>query len=118
MTSNAAICDLVLPCRDEAPALAALLSRVPEEFAVIVVDNGSRDDTADVAEQDRAGLRHQRQRRREWVERAWQVRIGGADGEQRADGQHPGCRHAVWWRTPAACVESSDGRASVAAITR
>ncbi|GAB3763208.1 glycosyltransferase involved in cell wall biosynthesis [Nocardioides ginsengisegetis] len=42
-------CDLVLPCRDEAPALAALLPRVPAEFAVIVVDNGSRDDTAAVA---------------------------------------------------------------------
>jgi glycosyltransferase involved in cell wall biosynthesis len=49
MTSDAAICDLVVPCRDEAPALAALLARVPAEFAVIVVDNGSRDGTADVA---------------------------------------------------------------------
>lgn len=43
------VCDLVLPCRDEAPALAALLSRVPAEFAVVVVDNGSRDGTAEVA---------------------------------------------------------------------
>lgn len=43
------VCDLVLPCRDEAPALAALLSRVPAEFAVLVVDNGSRDGTAGVA---------------------------------------------------------------------
>ena len=42
-------CDLVLPCRDEGPALRALLSRVPDAFSVIVVDNGSRDDTADVA---------------------------------------------------------------------
>ena len=42
-------CDLVLPCRDEAPALAALLPRVPSAFSVIVVDNGSRDDTAAVA---------------------------------------------------------------------
>lgn len=49
MPSDAAICDLVLPCRDEAPALADLLSRVPAEFAAIVVDNGSRDGTADVA---------------------------------------------------------------------
>jgi len=46
MPSDAATCDLVLPCRDEAPALAALLARVPEDFAVIVVDNGSRDGTA------------------------------------------------------------------------
>ena len=43
------VCDLVLPCRDEAPALRALLPRVPAAFAVIVVDNGSRDDTAAVA---------------------------------------------------------------------
>ncbi len=49
MSANPTICDLVLPCRDEAPALAALLARVPEAFAVIVVDNGSRDGTADVA---------------------------------------------------------------------
>lgn len=44
-----AICDLVLPCRDEGPALLALLPQVPVEFSVIVVDNGSRDDTAGVA---------------------------------------------------------------------
>ena len=43
------VCDLVLPCRDEAPALAALLSAVPTQFRMIVVDNGSRDGTADVA---------------------------------------------------------------------
>ncbi|WP_310526321.1 glycosyltransferase family 2 protein [Nocardioides sp.] len=42
-------CDLVLPCRDEAPALAVLLPRIPACFSVIVVDNGSRDDTAEVA---------------------------------------------------------------------
>jgi glycosyltransferase involved in cell wall biosynthesis len=44
------VCDLVLPCRDEAPALRDLLPRVPAAFSVIVVDNGSRDDTAAVAE--------------------------------------------------------------------
>jgi glycosyltransferase involved in cell wall biosynthesis len=43
------VCDLVLPCRDEAPALRDLLPRVPAAFSVIVVDNGSRDDTAAVA---------------------------------------------------------------------
>ena len=47
--ADGAVCDLVLPCRDEAPALAALLARVPAEFAVVVVDNGSRDGTAEVA---------------------------------------------------------------------
>ncbi|RYU14331.1 glycosyltransferase family 2 protein [Nocardioides iriomotensis] len=42
-------CDLLLPCRDEGPALRGLLPRVPAGFQVIVVDNGSRDDTAAVA---------------------------------------------------------------------
>lgn len=42
-------CDLVLPCRDEAAALPALLARVPGRFHVIVVDNGSGDGTAEVA---------------------------------------------------------------------
>jgi glycosyltransferase involved in cell wall biosynthesis len=43
------VCDLILPCRDEAPALESLLPMVPSEFAVIVVDNGSTDETAGVA---------------------------------------------------------------------
>lgn len=43
------LCDLVLPCRDEAAALPGLLSAVPAELAVIVVDNGSTDGTAAVA---------------------------------------------------------------------
>ena len=44
-----ASCDLVLPCKDEGPALRGLLPRIPDTFAVIVVDNGSTDDTAEVA---------------------------------------------------------------------
>jgi glycosyltransferase involved in cell wall biosynthesis len=42
-------CDLVLPCKDEGRALEGLLPRIPEPWRVIVVDNGSRDDTAEVA---------------------------------------------------------------------
>ncbi|WP_372735201.1 glycosyltransferase family 2 protein [Nocardioides sp.] len=42
-------CDLVLPCRDEAAALEALLPSVPAGLSVIVVDNGSVDGTAAVA---------------------------------------------------------------------
>lgn len=43
-------CDLILPCRDEAAALETLLPAVPSGFGVIVVDNGSRDGTAVVAQ--------------------------------------------------------------------
>jgi glycosyltransferase involved in cell wall biosynthesis len=42
-------CDVVIPCRDEAPALPALLARFPESLRAVVVDNGSRDGTARVA---------------------------------------------------------------------
>lgn len=42
-------CDLILPCRNEGPALPALLRSVPAGIRVIVVDNGSTDDTAEVA---------------------------------------------------------------------
>lgn len=52
-------CDLVLPCRDEGPALRVLLPRVPAEFAVIVVDNGSTDDTAAVARAHGARVVHE-----------------------------------------------------------
>lgn len=42
-------CDVVIPCRDEAPALPALLAKLPPGFRAVVVDNGSRDATAEVA---------------------------------------------------------------------
>lgn len=44
-----AVCDVVIPCRDEAAALPAVLANVPAGWRVIVVDNGSTDGTADVA---------------------------------------------------------------------
>jgi glycosyltransferase involved in cell wall biosynthesis len=42
-------CQLILPCRNEGPALPALLMSVPDGVGVIVVDNGSTDNTAEVA---------------------------------------------------------------------
>lgn len=42
-------CDVVIPCRDEAAALPGVLPRLPPGFRAIVVDNGSRDGTAEVA---------------------------------------------------------------------
>jgi glycosyltransferase involved in cell wall biosynthesis len=44
-------CDLVIPCRDEAAALPAVLARLPVGVRAIVVDNGSSDGTAEVAAQ-------------------------------------------------------------------
>lgn len=41
--------DVVLPCRNEAAALPALLTRMPPGYRAIVVDNGSTDGTAGVA---------------------------------------------------------------------
>jgi glycosyltransferase involved in cell wall biosynthesis len=53
-------CDLVLPCRDEAAALAGVLESVPDDFRVIVVDNGSTDDTAVVGRRLGALVVHER----------------------------------------------------------
>lgn len=41
--------DVVLPCLNEAPALAWLLARMPAGYRPIVADNGSTDGSADVA---------------------------------------------------------------------
>ncbi len=41
--------DVVLPCRNEAPALPWLLSRMPAGYRPIVADNGSTDDSAAIA---------------------------------------------------------------------
>jgi glycosyltransferase involved in cell wall biosynthesis len=43
------VIDVVLPCLDEAAALPWVLSRMPEGFRPLVVDNGSSDGSADVA---------------------------------------------------------------------
>jgi glycosyltransferase involved in cell wall biosynthesis len=41
--------DVVLPCRNEAPALPVLLARMPAGYRAIVADNGSTDGSAAVA---------------------------------------------------------------------
>ncbi|MEI2811660.1 MAG: glycosyltransferase family 2 protein [Nocardioides sp.] len=50
MTNSPPLCSLVLPCRDEAAALEALVPRIPRDIDVVVVDNGSRDATAATAQ--------------------------------------------------------------------
>ena len=52
-------CDLILPCKDEATALPALLALVPACLDVIVVDNGSVDGTAEVAARCGARVVHE-----------------------------------------------------------
>src|SRR4028118_686370 len=42
-------CDVVLPCLDEAAALPGVLAAIPADMRPIVVDNGSRDGSADIA---------------------------------------------------------------------
>ena len=41
--------EIILPCLDEADALPAVLASLPPGWPVLVVDNGSTDDTASVA---------------------------------------------------------------------
>ncbi len=52
-------CDVVIPCRDEEAALPLVLNAVPTGFRPIVVDNGSRDRTAEVARELGATVVHE-----------------------------------------------------------
>ncbi len=45
-----ATCDVVLPCLDEAAALPWVLGRLPPGYRALVVDNGSRDGSPEIAE--------------------------------------------------------------------
>ncbi|WP_415951673.1 glycosyltransferase family 2 protein [Streptomyces sp. KLOTTS4A1] len=54
--------DVVLPCLDEAEALPWVLARIPEGWRAIVVDNGSRDGSADLARSLGARVVHEARR--------------------------------------------------------
>jgi glycosyltransferase involved in cell wall biosynthesis len=49
MTLPTTAVDVVFPCLNEAQALPGILSRLPQGYRAIVVDNGSTDDSAAVA---------------------------------------------------------------------
>ncbi|SEG14291.1 dTDP-L-rhamnose 4-epimerase [Actinacidiphila yanglinensis] len=51
MTEPAPAADIVLPCLDEAAALPWVLGRIPPGWRAIVVDNGSTDGSARIAEE-------------------------------------------------------------------
>ena len=54
--------DLVLPCLNEAGALPWVLSRLPEGYRAIVVDNGSTDGSAEIAAAAGARVVHEARR--------------------------------------------------------
>lgn len=56
------IADVVLPCLDEAAALPTVLGRLPQGVRAIVVDNGSTDGSAEVAERHGALVVHESRR--------------------------------------------------------
>ncbi|MCX5043949.1 glycosyltransferase family 2 protein [Aldersonia sp. NBC_00410] len=53
---------VVIPCLDEAAALPGVLAAVPPGYRALVVDNGSRDGTAAVAEANGATVVHEPRR--------------------------------------------------------
>jgi len=85
----------VLPCLDEAAALPAVLAALPD-WPVLVVDNGSTDDTAAVA-------------------RAWGARVVVEPRRGYGAAVHTGLRHA---RADLVAVLDGDGSLDAAALLR
>jgi glycosyltransferase involved in cell wall biosynthesis len=54
--------DVVLPCLDEAAALPWVLTRMPEGYRAVVVDNGSTDGSAEIAAGHGAHVVHEPRR--------------------------------------------------------
>lgn len=55
------VCDVVVPCRDEALALPTVLAALPAGWRAVVVDNDSSDGTAEVARSLGATVVHESQ---------------------------------------------------------
>jgi len=84
----------VLPCLDEAAALPAVLATLPPDWPVLVVDNGSTDDTAAVA-------------------RAWGARVVVEPRRGYGAAVHAGVWHA---RADLVAVLDGDGSLDTAAL--
>lgn len=54
--------EVILPCLDEAESLPGVLAALPPGFSALVVDNGSRDGTPEVAAAHGARVLHERRR--------------------------------------------------------
>jgi glycosyltransferase involved in cell wall biosynthesis len=50
---------VIIPCRNEAGSLPGVLAAMPDGYVVVVVDNGSEDDTAEVALRHGATVVHE-----------------------------------------------------------
>jgi glycosyltransferase involved in cell wall biosynthesis len=86
--------EIVLPCLDEAAALPAVLATLPPDWPVLVIDNGSTDDTAAVA-------------------RAWGARVVVEPRRGYGAAVHTGLWHA---RADLVAVLDGDGSLDAAAL--